>query len=59
MGLIELHPEVVKFLTEHGTIFYYDDGAHGFDVNGIAYSSTDIKGTYTIQYTDIELNGNN
>lgn len=59
MGIIELHPEVVKFLTEHGTIFYYDDGAHGFDLNGIAYSSTDIKGTYTIQYTDIELNGNN
>jgi hypothetical protein len=57
--LIKLHKEVVSFLKETGNTFTYDDGAHGFDLNGKAYTSTDVEGIYTIQYADIELDGNN
>ena len=55
----EIHEEVIKFLKENGSIYNYEDGAHGFDFNGVTYASTDIPGTYTIQYIDINLHGNN
>lgn len=59
MTLIVLHPEVIKFLMTTGTVHYYEDGAHGFDVGGATYVSTDEPGTYTVQYIEIELDGNN
>ena len=59
MMIVELHDEVIKFLNESGNVFRYEDGAHGFDLNGTTYTSTDTPGTYTVQYIDIELDGNN
>lgn len=59
MTIIEIHPEAVKFLMSNSDIYYYEDGAHGFSINGHHYTSTNEEGKYTIQFEDIELNGNN
>ena len=49
---IKLHEEVIKFLTETGTVFNYHDGTHGFQVNNTLYRSVLEKGYYTVQYIE-------
>ena len=57
--LAVLHPEVVKFLISVGNMHEYKDGAHGFCVEGGTYTSTNIPGTYTLQYVDVDISENN
>lgn len=46
MTLIKLHPEVVKFLTECGTVYTDASGIEAFIVNDTMYTETDEKGYY-------------
>ena len=53
MTLIKLHPEVVKFLEETGTVFRYGNAEKGYQVNRTLYKETDEKGIYTISFIDL------
>jgi len=57
--LVVLRPEVIKFLISVGNMHHYEDGAHGFYVEGGTYISTNIPGTYTLQYFDADISENN
>ena len=46
---INLHPEVVKFLEETGTV-YFDGGEKSYIVNGTMYKETNEEGLYTTQF---------
>ena len=46
MILIKLHPEVVKFLTDYGTVYRDASGIEAFIVNDTMYTETDEKGLY-------------
>lgn len=50
----ELHPEVVKFLNETGTIWVDKDGAKSFVVNNSWYKPTDIDNVYTVEFLNTE-----
>ena len=51
MQLVKLHPEVVKFLDQHGTI-HFQDGEKTFVVNGIWYTPTDEENIYITQFIE-------
>lgn len=50
---VKLHPEVVKFLDETGTKFYYTEGEVGYQVNRTLYKSTNEDGLYTVSFIDL------
>jgi hypothetical protein len=48
---INLHPEVVKFLDETGTIVI-DNGEKYYIVNNTMYTETDEEGLYIAQFIE-------
>jgi hypothetical protein len=53
MMIVELHPEVIKFLEETGTIFVYGNNERGYQVNRTIYRETDEEGIYTVSFIDL------
>ena len=51
MFKVELHPEVIKFLEESGTVWVQDD-ERSYVVNNIWYRPTDQEGVYTVQFLE-------
>lgn len=49
MFKVELHPEVVKFLRETGTVWIMDD-EETFVVNNSWYKPTNEENTYTVEF---------
>ena len=49
MSAIELKPDVVEFL-ENTTTTQYSMGIKSYIVNGTAYTETDKKGLYLVQF---------
>jgi len=47
---INLHPEVVKFLEETGTIYVDNKGEKSYIVNSTMYKETNEEGLYTTQF---------
>lgn len=47
---VTLHPEVIKFLEETGTVYFDSMGIKSYIVNNSCYTETDVKGIYTIQF---------
>jgi len=47
---INLHPEVVKFLEETGTVYFDNTGEKSYIVNGTMYKETNEEGLYTTQF---------
>ena len=53
MLTIKLHPEVVRFLRETSTTWYYDD-QETFVVNNSWYKPTDKENVYTVKFLKVE-----
>tara|TARA_R110002153_G_scaffold251571_2_gene408950 strand:+ start:1263 stop:1427 length:165 start_codon:yes stop_codon:yes gene_type:complete len=47
---INLHPEVIKFLDQTGTIYFDNNGEKSYIVNGTMYKETNEEGLYTTQF---------
>ena len=50
MFKIELHPEVVRFLRETGTVWILNPNIETFVVNNSWYKPTNEEGIYTIEF---------
>ena len=51
---IKLHPEVVKFLAETGTVWIFNGCEEAFIVNNTVYKPTDVEGIYTIEFIKVK-----
>ena len=54
MLTIKLHPEVVKFLRETGTVWIFNENEEAFVVNNTMYKQTDVEGIYTIEFIKVQ-----
>jgi len=50
MFKVELHPEVIKFLEDTGTVWRDENREESFIVNNSWYKKTETPGVYTVQF---------
>ena len=50
MFKIELHPEVIKFFENTGTVWRDGNNEESFVVNNSWYRKTETPGVYTVQF---------
>ena len=54
MFKVKLHPEVVKFLRETGTVWMMDEVEETFVINNSWYKPTDEENIYTVEFLKVE-----